>query len=145
MATSQYIEFSDTWLRVQYNEGASGPISYPFAIVTDNHKIQKTNTSGSTYDNKDISVSASKGDKLHEASSPTSQPMNNYADNSFANNQSISNNGRARFQIDTFNSNLYSDPLSHDSDTQSLIIPTRLNPRDNELLQSPCLRKSQGK
>ena len=76
MATAQDVNLADTWLRVQSNEEASDPLSDPFAIVTDRHKHQKTNTSGSASANKDIPVSVSEGDKSHEASSPTSQPMN---------------------------------------------------------------------
>ena len=75
MATSQDVNLADTWLRVQSNEEASDPLSDPFAIVTDRHKHQKTNTYGSASANKDIPVSVSEGYKSHEASSPTSQPM----------------------------------------------------------------------
>ena len=141
MATAQDVNLADTWPRLQSNEEASDPLSDTFVIVTDCHKHQKTNTSGSASDNKDIPILASEGDKLNLASSPTSQPMNQPAYNSFANAQSMSNNGRSGVQIDTFNSNSYSDPSSHNYYTQSLTIPTRLNPSENGLRQSIRLRK----
>ena len=84
------------------------------------------NTSGPASTNKCIPISDYEGDKSHEAISPTSQPMNKSESNSFANAQSMSNNGRALFQIYTFNSNPYSDPLSKNYGTQC---------------RSPCLRK----
>ena len=59
--------------------------------------------------------------------------MNQYTPNSFANYQSISNIGRSGVQIDTFCSNPYRDPLSHDFDTQSLRMATRLNSHENGL------------
>ena len=86
--------------------------------MTDHHKLQKTNTSGSDSANKDIPISVSEGDKLNESRLPTSQPMNQSEANSLTNYQSKSNNIRAEVQIDTYNSNLYIDPSSHDFDTQ---------------------------
>ena len=100
----------------QSNKGASDPLSDAFTIVTDHHKHQKTNTSGSASANKYIPISTSEGDKLHEASSPTSQPMNNSAANSFTYVQIMFNIGRSRVQTDNFNSNLYINQLSHDYD-----------------------------
>ena len=76
MATDQDLYLADTWMWVQSNEGAPDPLSDTFAIVTDHHKCQNTNTSGSASANKDIPISVSEGEKSHEASSPTSQPMN---------------------------------------------------------------------
>ena len=67
--------------------------------------------------------------------------MNQSAAKSFADAQSMSNNGRAGVQIDNFNSNLYIDTLSHDSNTQSLRIPTRLNPHKNVMHRSKHLQK----
>ena len=81
MATAQDFDLSDTWLRGQSNKGVSDPLSDPFNVVTDHHKFQKTNILGSASANKDIPVPVSEGDKSHEASSPTSQPMKQYADN----------------------------------------------------------------
>ena len=80
---------------------------------------------------------------MREASSPTSHPMNQSAANSFANSQIMSNNGRSVVQIDIFNSNIYSDPLSHGFDTQSLRITTSLNPHENGLRRSIRLRELQ--
>ena len=87
----------------------------------------------------------SEGEKSHGASSPTSNPMNKYVVNSFANSRSNSNNCRAGVQIDTFSSNLYRDPSSNDFYTQSLIMPKKLNPHLNGLRQYVRLRKSQEK
>ena len=123
MATAQYVDLADTWMRGQYNEGASDPLSYSFTIVTDHNKRQKTNTSGSDSANKEIPISVSEGVKSHEARSPTSQPTNPSTANLFTNSQSKPNNFRYRFQIDTYNSNLYSNPSSHDFDTQSSTMP----------------------
>ena len=67
--------------------------------------------------------------------------MKNSAANSFANAQSMSNNGTAGVQINTFNSNPSSDPLSHDSDTKALRMSTRLNQYENELHKSPSIRE----
>ena len=120
----------------QSNEGASDLLSDSFVIVNDPHKRQKTNTAGSASFNKDIPVSVSEGVKSHEASLPTSQPMNQCSANSFSNSRRTSNNGISGVQIDTYNSNLYSDPSSHDFDTQSLTMPKRLNPNENGLHQS---------
>ena len=145
MTTSQDVDLAYTWLRGKYNEGAPDPLSYPFAIVTGHYKRQKMNTSVSASSNKNIPISASKGDKSHESSWPTSQPVNQSAANPFANARSISNNGRSGFQIDTFNSNPYSDSLSHNYDTQSLIMPKRMNPRENGLCLSTRLRELRGK
>ena len=145
MATAQYVDLSETWLQGQSNKGASDPLSYPFAIVTDHNKRQKTNTSGYYYANKDIPISVSEGEKLHEASLPTSQPMNQSADNSFTDSQSTSNNGIAGFKIDTFNSNPYSDPSSQNFDTQSLTMPKNLNPHENGQRQSARLHESREK
>ena len=91
-------------------------LSYPFAIVTDNHKRQKTNTSGLDSAYKDIHILASEGDTYHKAIPPTSQSMNQPTASSFANSQSKSNNGRTGVQTETFKYNLYRNPLSHDSD-----------------------------
>ena len=55
--------------------------------------------------------------------------MNQSAANSFYNFRIMFNNGKAGFQIDIFNSNLSSNPLSHDSDTKYLRMPTKLNRR----------------
>ena len=145
MATAQDVDLADTWLRGKSNKGVSDPLSDPFAIVTDHHKCQNTNTSGSASANKDIPISVSEGEKLHEASSPTSQPMNQYAANLFANYLSKYNNGRAKFQIDKYNSNPYSDPSSQNFDTISLTIPKRLNPHENGLRRSARLRESREK
>ena len=49
------------------------------------------------------------------------------------------------WQIDTYNSNLYSDPSSHNFDTQSLTITKRLNPHDNGLRRYARLRESREK
>ena len=68
------------------------------------------NTSVPDSANKDIPISVSERDKSHEARSQTSQPMNQSADNSFANYQSNSNNGRSGIQMDKYNSNPYIDP-----------------------------------
>ena len=76
MAISQDVNLADTWLQFQSNVEASDPISDPFAIDTDHHKRQKTNTSGTAYSNKDIPISASGRAKSHKASSPNSVPMN---------------------------------------------------------------------
>ena len=118
MATSQYVDLEDTGLNRQSNKGAFHPLSYTFAIVTYNNKRQNTNTSGYASANKDIPISVSEGDKLNESRLPTSQPMNQSEANSLTNYQSKSNNIRAEVQIDTYNSNLYIDPSSHDFDTQ---------------------------
>ena len=72
MATAQDVDLSDTWLWGKSNEGASDLFSDTCDIVTDHHKRQKTNTSGSASTNKDIPISVSGGEKLHEASSLTS-------------------------------------------------------------------------
>ena len=140
MATTQDVDLEDTWLRGQFSEKASGPISDSFDIATDHHKHQNKNTSGYDSANKDTPISVSEGDKLHETSSPTSQPMNQSEANSFANSQSKYNIGRAGDQIDTFNSNPYINLSSHDFDTQYLIITTKLNPHDNGLRRSTRLR-----
>ena len=113
MATAQDIDLADTCLQVKCNKRALDQILGPFIVVTHHHKRQKINASGSTSNNKDIPISVSEGDKSHESSSPTSQPMNQSAANSFANYRSKSNNVRYGFQIDTFNSNPYRNPLSH--------------------------------
>ena len=76
MAASQDVDLADTWLWGQSNVGASDLLSDPFAIVTDHHKHQNKNSSVSDYNNKDISISVSEGDKSHETRSPTSQHMN---------------------------------------------------------------------
>ena len=110
MATDQDLYLADTWMWVQSNEGAPDPLSDTFAIVTDHHKLQKRNTSGSASANKKIPILVSEGDKSHEASSPTSQSMNHSATNSFDNYRSKSNNGRSGVQIYTYNSNPYRDP-----------------------------------
>ena len=145
MATDQDVDLADTWLQGQSKEGLSDPLSDPFAILTDHHKRQKMNTSGYSSDNKDIPISVSEGDKLHEVRSPTSQPMNQSVANSFFYSQSKSNNGRAGVQIDTYNSNPCSDPSSHYFDTKSLTIPKSLNPHENVLRRSARLRESQEK
>ena len=75
MATSQDVNLAYTWLQGQSNKGVSDTLSDPFTIVNDHHKRQKTNTSLSESVNKDIPISVSKAVKLHEASSPTSQPQ----------------------------------------------------------------------
>ena len=131
MATAQYIDLADTWLRFQPNGGASDPLSDPLYIVTVHHKSQKTNTFLPTSGNKESSVLSSERDKSHKARSPTSQPMNWSTTNSFAYAQSMSKNIRAGVQIDSINSKTYSNPLSHYSDTQSLRMHTMLNPYDN--------------
>ena len=53
----------------------------------------------------------------------------------------MSNNGRSRVQIDTFNSNPPSNPLSHNSDTRYLRMPTRLNLHENGLRRYTHLHK----
>ena len=63
MATSQDFDLEDTWLQGKSNKGASDPLSDPFAIVTDHKKLQKTNTLGPDYDNKDIPILVSEGIK----------------------------------------------------------------------------------
>ena len=110
MATSQDVYLSDTWLQGQSNKGESYPLSYPFDIVTDHHKCQNRNTSGSASDNKKIPISVSEGDRSHKAISPNSQHKNQSADNSLTNYQSKFNNIRDGVKIDTHNSNPYSDP-----------------------------------
>ena len=71
--------------------------------------------------------------------------MNRSAANSFANSKSNYNNGRAGVQIDTYNSNPYSDPSSHNFDTQYLTISKRFNPHENGLYRSARLGESQEK
>ena len=145
MATAQDVDLSETWIRGQYNKGTLDTLSDPFDIVNDHQKYQKTNTSGSTSTNKDIPISVSEGNKLHDSIWPTSQPMNQFAANSFANYLSKSNSGRTGVQTGTYNSKRYNDPLSHNFDTQSLTISKRFNPHDNGLCQSTRLRTSQKK
>ena len=142
MTTSQDVDLVDTWLWGKSNEGASDPLSDTFTIVTGHNKHQNTNTSGYASVNKYTPISVYDGDKSNEARLSTSQPMNQSVANSFANYQSKSNNGRAEVQIDTFNSFPYSDPPSHNFDTQSLIMPTRLNPHENGLRRPARLRES---
>ena len=84
MATVQYVDLEDTWLQGQSNEGALDPLSYPFDIVTDHHKRQKTKTSGSASVNKDVPILDYEGDKSNESSLRTSNPLNQSEDNSFA-------------------------------------------------------------
>ena len=67
--------------------------------------------------------------------------MNKSADNSFAIAGGMSNNGRYGFQIENFNSNPYRNSLSHDSDTQYLRMPTRLNLHENGLRRYTHLHK----
>ena len=76
MAATQDVDFADTWLRGQSKEVESDMLSDHFGVVTDHQKHQKMNTSGSDSANKYIPIFVSKGEKLHEAISPTSQPMN---------------------------------------------------------------------
>ena len=85
MATAPDVDLADSWMQGQSNEGAPYPLSYPFGMVTDHHKRQKTNTSGYVSANKDIPISVSEGYKLHEESSRDSDPMNQSTANSFAN------------------------------------------------------------
>ena len=110
MTTSQYVVLAEIWMQGQSNEAASDPLSDTFAIVTDHHKHQKTNTSGSASANKYIPISVSEGDKLHEVSSLTYQHMSQSTANSFTNSRSKSNNGKYGVQIDTYNSNPYINP-----------------------------------
>ena len=145
MATAQDVDLSDTWLQGQSKKEASETLSDPLYILTYHHKHQKTNTSGSASAIKDIHISVSEGEKSYEAISSTSQPMNQSADNSFANFRSKSNNERAGVKIYTFNSNLYSNPSSQNFDRQYLIMPTMLNPHYNGLRRSTRLRELQEK
>ena len=117
MATSQDVYLADTLLQGQSNKGASDPLSDLFAIVTDNHKRQKMNTSVLASANNDIPILVSKGYKLHEVNPPTSQPMNQSEANTLANYQSKSNKSRSGVKINTYNSNPYSNASSHDFDT----------------------------
>ena len=48
MDTPTDVDLSDNWLNIQSNVVASDQLSYPFAIVTDQHKCQKTNAPGPT-------------------------------------------------------------------------------------------------
>ena len=118
-------------------------LSYTFAIVTDQHKRQKTNTPGSNIMSNNISVSAFEGDNSPGDSSPPSHhnQMNRDAYNSFSNAGSKSNSVRAGAQTDIFSSNLTFASLPHDSDIESLLVPVSLNPRENVLHQSPRLHE----
>ena len=61
MATPKDVDFAYTWLNGQSNKGASDHLSYPFAIVIDQHKRQKMNTPGSVSMKKNIPVLPPKG------------------------------------------------------------------------------------
>ena len=65
MATAQYVDFADTWLRVQSNKGAPYPISESFPFVNAHRKRKKTNTLGSASTNKYILISVLEGVKLN--------------------------------------------------------------------------------
>ena len=62
MATAEYFNLADTWLYGPHRSvGAKYHLSYPFAVVTNHHKRQKTNTTGSS-PSKPNPILASEGD-----------------------------------------------------------------------------------
>ena len=99
--------------------GATDQLSYPFAVVTDHHKIRKTTNHGNPTKHNAEQPAASEGD-----CSPLSQydHLNQDAANSFLNNHKQSTNiGQAGVQTEIFDS-------KPTTDSDSLQMPTRLNP-----------------
>ena len=61
MVTPKDVDFSDTWLNVKSNMGASDQLPDLFSIVIDQHKRQKMNTPGSIPMKNNIPVLSPKG------------------------------------------------------------------------------------
>ena len=123
--------------------GAKDQISYPFNLVTNHHKNQNKNTTGSSPPNP-YPISASKGD----SSTPSqAEKLSEPAANSFATTGSMLSSAqpisdREILFTDTFgNSNLPLDNKSHDADNESLKIPIRQNLHENSLRWSPSLQE----
>ena len=124
----------DTWSNGPPDMGATDHLSDPFVVLTDHHKSRKTTNHGDPTKQNAEQPAASEGDR-----SPLSQSdhLNQAAANSFVNTHKQSTNiGRAGVQNDI----LDSEPTT---DSDSLKIPTRLNPHENGLRRSPCLREQQ--
>ena len=131
-ATTKYVTFSDTWLNRTPDMGATDHLSDTFAVVTDHQKSRKTTNHGNLKKQNAEQPAASKGDR-----SPLSQldNLNQDAANSFMSTPKQSTNiGRAGVQTDIFDS-------KPTTDSDSLKMPTRMNPHENGLRRSPLLRE----
>ena len=139
-ATAEDVEMADTWLSSSsQNVEEKDRLNDPFAIVTDHHKRQKTDATG-TKPPKPTQTSASEGEKFYNSQmNHSSEP----AANSFASSSSID---RAGVHIDIFgDSNPAIDSKSHDYQKESLKMPQRQNPRENGLRRSPRLIEKRGR
>ena len=143
-ATAEDVALADTWLNSSsQNVDEKDRLSDPFAIVTDHHKRQKTDTTGTTPP-KPNQTSASEG----ESSSPSqTEHSSETAVNSFATSgrkPSSAQHGSEGTGVltDTFgDSNPAIDTRSHDYQKESLKMPQRQNPRENGLRRSPRLQE----
>ena len=140
-ATAEDIELADSWISAVANAGADkDQLSYPFAIVTDPTKRQKTEAPGGSKDKPEIQgppVSDSEEDKTTSRTSLQYflQTQQAAANQRVAGSPS-SNALRAGSLRDIFGSNLTSKPNTHDSVVIAMQMPAMLNPYENGLCRS---------
>ena len=143
MDTPKDVDLADTCLNGQSNVGAPDELSDPFVIVIDQPKRQNRNTTGSTPMSNNLTISASERYNSLGDSSPPSQhnQMNRDAANPFANSGSKSNSVIDEFQAYIFRYNPTFTSIPHYFYRKSLQMPVRLNPHNNVLRRSLCLRE----
>ena len=130
-ATTTDFEMAESWLAGPPGAAAADPLTDPYAIVSDQHKRQKALTEAHGFiPGTTDPISASEG-----ASSPPSQPQQESlaAANSFASAGRM-DSGRTGVSDDYNNSTPTN--ISHDSDLEALMMPTKINLYESGLRRS---------
>ena len=144
MATAEDVNLADTWLNGPPGSlGAKDQLSDAFSVVTNHHKHQNTNTTGSSPP-KPNPISASQVDSYIPSQE---EQLSEVVSNLFVapeSKLSIAQPRSDRSGVCTntfFNYDPMFDKKSHDADKESLKIPIQQNTRENGLHWYPHLQE----
>ena len=142
MATTDDVFKADTWLSDQKMVNATDQLTYPFVIVPGQHKKQRPQRRAANKSNPITEHSVSEGDSLPHSSPPPQCDLTSHAADNLFNINGCANIGRSGATKNTGRPNRIADLGAQ---TNLYTTPERMNPHDNGLCQSPCLREQQEK
>ena len=143
MATAEDVNLVDTWLNgPPRSVGAKDQLSDTFAVVTNHHKCQKINATGSSPPNTNpMSFSEVDSSTPSQAKQLSESAANLFATPGINLSSAQPSSDRLGVCTDTFgNYNPTLDNKSHDTDKDSLKTPIGQNPHENGLYWSPRLK-----
>ena len=142
MATTKDFFKEDTWLSDQKIVDATDQLTYPFAIVPDQHKKQRPQRCAANESNPITEHAVSKGDRLPHSSPPPHCDLASHAAANLFDINGCTNIGRAGAAQNNGRSNRITDLGVQ---TNIYTTPERMNPHDNVLRRSLRLHEQQEK